>query len=82
MLCSGDYNARFLIMLRNLRCARLNIAIRPRERTMEKTTRNAIHTLKTHVAINVSNVETSILFYRKMPGLCSTITATTDKTCC
>ena len=36
---------------------------------MENTTPKAIHTLKTHVAINVRNVEKSILFYRKMLGL-------------
>jgi catechol 2,3-dioxygenase-like lactoylglutathione lyase family enzyme len=36
---------------------------------MEHTTLKAIHTLKPHVAINVHNVETSILFYRKMLGL-------------
>ncbi len=36
---------------------------------MENTTRKAIHTLKMHVAINVRNVETSILFYQRMLGL-------------
>lgn len=36
---------------------------------MENTTPKAIHTLKPHVAVNVRNVERSILFYRKMLGL-------------
>ncbi len=36
---------------------------------MENRTPKDIHTLKTHVAINVRNVATSILFYRKMLGL-------------
>jgi catechol 2,3-dioxygenase-like lactoylglutathione lyase family enzyme len=36
---------------------------------MEDVTAKTIHTLKPHVAINVRNVETSVLFYKKMLGL-------------
>src|SRR5215210_543236 len=36
---------------------------------MENRTPKAINTLKAHVAINVRNVESSILFYKKMLGL-------------